>query len=43
MNAPIDLSHVVLRTARLTLRPWRQEDLEDFFAYGQEPDSVFHS
>ena len=33
MNAPIDLSHVVLHTERLTLRPWRQEDLEDFFAY----------
>ena len=33
MNAPIDLSNVVLHTERLTLRPWRQEDLEDFFAY----------
>ena len=33
MNALIDLGNVVLHTERLTLRPWRQEDLEDFFAY----------
>lgn len=33
MNPPIDISSVVLRTARLTLRPWRQEDLDDFYAY----------
>ncbi|MBR2789757.1 MAG: GNAT family N-acetyltransferase, partial [Eggerthellaceae bacterium] len=32
-NAPIDISNVVLHTERLTLRPWRQADLEDFFAY----------
>ena len=33
MNPPIDISSVVLHTARLTLRPWRQEDLDDFYAY----------
>ena len=33
MNAAIDVSNTVLRTPRLTLRPWRQSDLEDFFAY----------
>lgn len=33
MNAAIDVSGIILKTERLTLRPWRQEDLEDFFAY----------
>ena len=33
MNAPIDLSGVTLTTERLILRPFRQTDLEDFFAY----------
>lgn len=33
MNAPIDISGVELNTSRLLLRPWRQEDLADFYAY----------
>ncbi len=33
MNAEIDIGGVVLRTRRLLLRPWRQSDLEDFYAY----------
>jgi len=33
MNAHIDISTVTLKTDRLTLRPWRQEDLDDFFEY----------
>ena len=33
MNTEIDISNTVLHTARLLLRPWRQSDLEDFFAY----------
>ena len=33
MNVPIDISGVTLHTKRLTLRPWREEDLEDFYAY----------
>ena len=33
MNAPIDVSGVELHTQRLTLRPWRQADLQDFFEY----------
>ena len=33
MNAPIDMSSVVLHTPRLILRPWQQTDLEDFYAY----------
>lgn len=35
MNAHIDISGVTLKTARLLLRPWRQEDLEDFYAYAR--------
>ncbi len=33
MNVPIDISNVVLHTERLLLRPWRLEDLNDFFEY----------
>ncbi len=33
MNAPIDISNVTIQTERLLLRPWRQSDLADFFAY----------
>ena len=33
MNAPIDISTTTLHTARLTLRPWRQSDLQDFYEY----------
>ena len=35
MNADIDLSGVTLHTPRLTLRPWRIEDLEDFYSYAR--------
>ena len=33
MNTKIDVSNVTLQTARLILRPWRQTDLDDFYAY----------
>lgn len=33
MNTYIDISGVTLKTERLILRPWRQEDLDDFFEY----------
>ncbi|MBQ1878518.1 MAG: GNAT family N-acetyltransferase [Erysipelotrichaceae bacterium] len=33
MNAYIDISDVILKTPRLTLRPWRQSDLEDLYQY----------
>ncbi len=33
MNAEIDISNTVLRAGRLVLRPWRESDLEDFYAY----------
>ncbi len=33
MNAPVDISGTELKTKRLLLRPWREEDLEDFFEY----------
>ena len=35
MNAAIDVSGVVLKTGRLVLRPWREEDLEDFYEYAR--------
>jgi len=33
MNKPIDITGVVLDTERLTLRPWRESDLNDFYEY----------
>ena len=33
MNTPIDISNVELRTERLLLRPWRWDDIEDFYEY----------
>lgn len=35
MNAAIDVSQVVLKTERLTLRPWKESDLEDFYEYAR--------
>ena len=33
MNKPIDISNVTLKTDRLVLRAWREEDLNDCYAY----------
>lgn len=33
MNRPVDITNVVLNTPRLTLRLWREADLNDFFEY----------
>ena len=33
MNADFKLNGIVLESKRLILRPWRQEDLDDFFEY----------
>ena len=33
MNAQIDISTTILKTERLILRPWKQTDLDDLFAY----------
>ena len=33
MNKQIDITNVVLSTDRLTLRPWRESDLNDFYEY----------
>lgn len=35
MNANIDITGITLKTERLILRPWRQEDLEDFYEYAK--------
>ena len=33
MNKQIDITDIVLTTDRLTLRPWRESDLNDFYEY----------
>ena len=33
MNIQIDITNTVLHTERLTLRPWRESDLADFYEY----------
>lgn len=33
MQAPIDVTNIQIETERLILRPWRQSDLEDLYAY----------
>lgn len=35
MNAPVDISGVRLESERLILRPWREEDLQDFYEYAR--------
>lgn len=35
MNAPFDVSDIVLRTDRLELRPWKEIDLDDFYEYAK--------
>ncbi|MGI6771455.1 MAG: GNAT family N-acetyltransferase [Acholeplasmataceae bacterium] len=37
MNAKIDLSDIVLKTERLILRPFRLDDLDDFYHYASVP------
>lgn len=35
MNRQVDITDVVLTTNRLTLRPWRETDLDDFYEYAK--------
>ena len=35
MNKPIDITGITLTTDRLTLRPWRETDLADFYEYAR--------
>ncbi len=35
MNTQIDITDVTLTSARLTLRPWRETDLDDFYEYAR--------
>ncbi len=37
MLAPFDITDIRIETPRLVLRPWRQEDLEDLYAYASVP------
>ena len=33
MNKEIDISNIILTTERLTLRPWKESDLNDLYEY----------
>lgn len=35
MNADVDLTNIRLETNRLIIRPWKMEDLEDFYEYAK--------
>ena len=35
MVAPIDITNIRFETDRLILRPWRESDLEDLYAYAE--------
>jgi ribosomal-protein-alanine N-acetyltransferase len=35
MNVPIDITGTMLTTDRLLLRPWRETDLNDLYAYAR--------
>ena len=37
MIASVDVSNIRIETERLILRPWRESDLEDFYAYASVP------
>ena len=37
MNAPIDVTALRIETQRLILRPWRESDLSDLYAYASVP------
>ena len=37
MDALVDVTNWRLETDRLMLRPWREEDLEDFYRYASVP------
>ena len=38
MNTDIDISNVILKTKRLTLRSWKLSDLDDLYEYAKVPD-----
>ncbi len=33
MNVPVDIRNVIIETERLILRPWKSDDLNDFYSY----------
>ena len=35
MNPTIDITNIKIQTPRLTLRPWKHEDLDDFYEYAR--------
>ena len=43
MLAPVDVTKIRIETDRLVLRPWRESDLSDFYAYASHPDVGIHA
>ena len=37
MDVDVNITGIVIQTDRLILRPWRETDLRDFYAYASEP------
>ena len=43
MLAPVDVTGIRIETDRLVLRPWRDGDLGDLYAYASHPDVGIHA
>ena len=43
MLAPIDVTNIRMETDRLIIRPWRESDLADLYAYASHPDVGIHA
>lgn len=43
MLAPIDVNNIRIETERLIIRPWRESDLPEFYAYASHPDVGIHA
>jgi ribosomal-protein-alanine N-acetyltransferase len=35
INANVDVTNVILETDRLIIRPWKKDDLNDFYEYAK--------
>lgn len=43
MLAPVDVTDIRIESERLVLRPWRESDLADLYAYASHPDVGIHA